>query len=528
MRRGDVYMADAREHVRSGKRAPVEAIPGVVVFFMRSVDMIQGLATRLGVHDVKFLEPMTTRARRTLLAHALATSAAHEATSADAAKPQKYSDDSHPGAWRPVGLHTPPVASPAHERVLWLMSALVETGEMLGGQCCVYLNGERLVDAAAGRMGPVDPRLVEPSSLFQLFQAGCPLLSTLALQLSEQKRLVLDDPIAASWPGFGKEHVTLTDVLHHAAGLERLMPARAHLKQLLDGEEMERHVARTPLKPTTEQGSFGGAPYGWVLSGVLRAIAAKCGEASELDGLLTKHILGPLNVNDEMMTRCGADDAEANSRVVRHSTAGLIKEMGLSLSDLAGASPPPPPEASLQPPVALASDGDDPFAKSAGQVDWERFQGPQQLQMPATFNSKRLVHGGLPGSSMLGSARALAQYYDALNRGTLVRRETLDRAIASSRSGTLEDQPVHWGLGWQLGSIEAAPKSTFTSREPKRSHVLGHRGTGGTVGFCVPDAGLAVAITVSQLSTTKTATRRLLSLALNECGGWEAPSGGLV
>ena len=533
MKRGDVYMKDARQHVKSGKKAPLEAVPGVVVFFMKSIDMIQGLATRLGVQDVKLLAPMTTRARQTLLAHATASAHQHA--------PQLRSssaNDYQANGWRPVGRLAPPVASPAHERVLWLMHALVDTGQMLGGQCCVYLHGERVVDAAAGRMGPVDPRPVEPASLFQLFQAGCPLLATLVLRLCEQRRIALDAPVAAHWPAFGKAHITVADVLRHAGGLEQLMPARAHLKQLLDCQAMEAHIAQAPLKPTTAPaGDFGGATYGWTVSGMLRAVAPATGdEAGGMDDLLIRHILSPLNLTRELMMRCDQDDADAAARLVRHSTAELMKEMGLSLSDLTSSSSPSPDAAgpSATPPAALSpEDGSaDPFAATSNEVDWERFQGPQQLQMPGTFNSKRLVHAGLPGGAMLGSARALAQYYDALGRAEIISAASLRHAMASPTSGTLEEEPVEWALGWQLGWMHRAAyrasQSDLVAARPKKVRVLGHRGTGGTVAFCAPDAGLAIAITVSQLSTTKRSTRRLLTVALEECGGWAAPSGGLV
>ena len=48
--------------------------------------------------------------------------------------------------------------------------------------------------------------------------------------------------------------------------------------------------------------------------------------------------------------------------------------------------------------------------------------------------------------------------------------------------------------------------------------MLFHRGTGGSIGLCVPSADLAVAVTVSKLSSEPLATRRLLELIGQEQG----------
>ena len=58
------------------------------------------------------------------------------------------------------------------------------------------------------------------------------------------------------------------------------------------------------------------------------------------------------------------------------------------------------------------------------------------------------------------------------------------------------------------------------ARDERSAPVLGHRGTGGSVGLCVPQGQLAIAVTLSQLSARRHVTRRLLALALDGCGGW--------
>ena len=85
------------------------------------------------------------------------------------------------------------------------MHALYHTGELLGAQACLIVHRKVLVDASAGTMGTIDPRAVRTDSLFQLFSAGSPLLSTLALQEANRGALRLDTPVATVWEAFGRD-----------------------------------------------------------------------------------------------------------------------------------------------------------------------------------------------------------------------------------------------------------------------------------------------------------------------------------
>ena len=57
----------------------------------------------------------------------------------------------------------------------------------------------------------------------------------------------------------------------------------------------------------------------------------------------------------------------------------------------------------------------------------------------------------------------------------------------------------------------------------KRS-VLGHAAVGGTIGFCVPDRKLALAVTVSKLTGQKVGVKKLVELMMSEVG-LGAPTG---
>ena len=557
LKRGKVYSKDAKEHVKSGKKPPLEALPGCVIFFVRTVEMLQGLATRLGV-SVPIMQPMANHARQAILKHnaihspmpfaatLAATDPAPCAVQLGRAPPMVGTADSTSqipyvertpatmGALRLRPSRTP--AGPTlQERVLYLMHALEETGELLGGQCSVIHQGHLLVDAAAGRMGMVDPREVTPSSLFQLFEAGCPLLATLVAQSAEEGQLRMDAPVCAAWSAFGaagKGQLTVEQLLSHRGGLHAAMPARARLAQLLDWRAMEAHVAAASLDAAAASGGasahFGGATWGWALSGLLRAASRE-----DAASLLESRISAPLGCEHELLLR---EPTACGVRVCKHSQSSLMKELGMDVMGLTGGGSSTAGGSSTGGGSGAARrekaagggeanglsgvDGDDVFAASSSEVDWERFQGPQQLQVPSTFNAQAVRTAGIPGCAMLGSARALARFYAALGGAKLVTPATLRRMATQQTSGTLNGESVRWGLGVQLG--------TLSDRHSRTSPVLGHRGGAGGViiGFAAPAADLSVAIVVSKLSVKRDVTTRLLELVLSEVGGgWTLDQG---
>ena len=112
---------------------------------------------------------------------------------------------------------------------------------------------------------------------------------------------------------------------------------------------------------------------------------------------------------------------------------------------------------------------------------------------------------------------------------------------------------MRFGLGFQIGSCaEAGPlqrvnvglvndavglvndavtavrgKVLVTGEREGGARVqiaIGHAGVGGSIGLCVPEKRVAVAVTMSKLSGGRTATRRLLDLLLGEVG-LAAPAG---
>lgn len=118
---------------------------------------------------------------------------------------------------------------------------------------------------------------------------------------------------------------------------------------------------------------------------------------------------------------------------------------------------------------------------------------------------------GIPGLSMHATAHALATFYAALGAGQLVGSSVLSQAPHLSAAGNMRGVRGRWGLGLQIGEC-------VESQGQRRHLALGHAASGGSVGLCVPQAGLALAITVSKLSRSRLASSKLTELLLLEYG----------
>ena len=115
------------------------------------------------------------------------------------------------------------------------------------------------------------------------------------MQYADERALSVDAPIARAWRNFGlpagKQHVNLAQLLKHTSGLGAALPKRARLKRLLDCEAMERHVAAAALAEPEHQAAtadFEGAPWGWAIAGLLRALSGGASLPTLLSRRLTE------------------------------------------------------------------------------------------------------------------------------------------------------------------------------------------------------------------------------------------------
>ena len=427
---------------------------------------------------------------------------------------------------------------------------------------CVIRRGSILVDAAAGRFGPVDPRPVRPDSLFQLFGAGSPLLTTIALQQAVTRggALWLQTPLANLWPAFaarGKEKLTLLHLLSHVSGLHAAFPPEASLAELCDTQLMVGHVAGA-ASSASNGAQHEGLPWGCALWGLLQACTGQA-----LPALLERRICARLGLPleeaaAELLLSLPPNSATAaaacEARVVTHDASNLLKRSGLDLSEVLTSSAPAEEEDAAEDDPSLADEeaqkrdggGDGSGGGDSGGGGGGMMGGPQASLAPHFLNMRRLRCATLPGVSLHGSARALATFYDGVGSAKLLPAEVVAELPRLSAAAAAVLRPaamrapvespravpsppaapsgVRWAAGFQLGEVAATEDGAGAPGQP----VLGHGAVGGTVGLLVPHAGVAIAITVSKLAAGRAASQRVVSTLLEEFGLHLTKSAGLL
>ena len=252
----------------AGQRYSVHATPGSVLFLLRVVACLRGMATTLGVgHSyLDAMRPFATKALRAAL---------NPGSGGDGCRQHQ-----------PIDVFSSPVAAgPLQDEVQALLGELCANGATLGASVCVFHEGALLTHAWAGELGPLDPRPVRSDTLYSAFSCGKAIVSLLAHVLVDKGFLRLDDRVASLWPAFGaheKGDVTVRHVLEHRAGLAGYVPHGATVRTLLDYEAMVKGLEEAPLTEAygdlAAQPSYHALSFGWIAGGMMQhAVARKTG-----------------------------------------------------------------------------------------------------------------------------------------------------------------------------------------------------------------------------------------------------------
>jgi len=332
-----------------------------------------------------------------------------------------------------------------------------------GGAICVTAGGRVVADLWGGWTTAAGITPWRPDTLVNFFSVGKGLMSVLAARLAGTGLLNIDAPVAGYWPEFGaagKESVTVRQLLSHQAGVpavRRRLPPGA----MLDWAVMTRAIAeQVPWwQPGTAHG-YHVNTFGFAVGEVLRRVTGRT-----VGALLRADVAGPL----------GADvyiglPAAHHGRVADFDWPGAI-----------------PPEE------------DRPDLAGDRLMEHNAYFNPSGLSGAGVVNTASWREAELPSTNGHGSARGVARIYAALAAGgaidgvRIVDRGALADATAEHVYGTdrILHRPSRFGLGFQL-----------TQPERPMGHgprAFGHFGAGGSLGFCDPDAGIAVGYVTGQM-----------------------------
>ena len=346
-------------------------------------------------------------------------------------------------------------------RVNELIRTQIAEGRQIGVQVCAYFDGDLVVDAWAGRMGPKDGRPVTEDSLFLSFSTTKGIASTLIHMLAERGLIDYDEPVAKYWPAFGqngKDRLTIAQMMSHQAGLHRMPEpfAPEHITDWDDGiRRMEEGVPA--YEPGTATG-YHAVTFGWLVGGLVQAVTGK-----HIKDLIRTEIAEPLGEADNMFVGIphGLDDRLTTLEIV---PAGE----GLPIED------------------------DAEFYKAMPKTMWQH------------FNSMPFREACLPSGNGHFTARSLAKMYAALAGDGSIEDTRLvqpDRIAYMQQLQTADvdvvlGMPTPKSIGFFLGG-EAEGIHGPTGPRPT---AFGHPGAGGSVGFADPEASLSVGVTLNKMS----------------------------
>eukprot|EP00667_Euglena_gracilis_P020993 EG_transcript_22846 len=173
-------------------------------------------------------------------------------------------------------IYPSPVLSPLEQNVRTLLNELLDRELLVGCQVCVFKDGHKVVDTAAGWRGSVDRRPCRPDMVFSGQKVSSAVLASAVHLLVDRGALKYDDPVCSVWPAFGshgKQGITVRQVLAHQAWLQHAVPDAFSVETMLDGQVMTRAIENAePLKGAAQRSIY--HPFGvWILAGLVEHVA---------------------------------------------------------------------------------------------------------------------------------------------------------------------------------------------------------------------------------------------------------------
>lgn len=355
----------------------------------------------------------------------------------------------------------------------------------LGGACCAYRRGEKVVDLWGGVRNKSTDEPWERDTMVVVHSATKGLAAmTLALAHS-RGWLDYDERVATYWPEFaqhGKERISVRQLLAHQAGLFAF-DEPVDRSVVADFDRLAQVMARqTPAwEPGTREG-YHALTLGFYEGELMRRIDPK---HRTLGQFFRDEIAAPLG--EEVFI--GLPEQVPNSRLAHLTSPGrLALLLGL--------------------PLRLTLDAMNPHSNLYRAL----FVNPG-VQVYLDDQGTCVRNLEVPSGNAVSTARGIAHAYSAFANGGHelgVRRSTLDllaaRAIPPTH-GFYDECMKGDGVEFSLGFMKSCAPFPFGSISS-----YGAPGAGGAMGFADPEAGVGYGYVTSRSGTSLTRDPRDVAL----------------
>ncbi len=354
----------------------------------------------------------------------------------------------------------------------------------LGGACCAYHHGEKVVDLWGGVRNKLTGELWEQDTMVLVYSASKGLAAmTLALAHS-RGWLDYEERVAAYWPEFaqqGKQKITVRQLLAHQAGLFAFdEPVDRSLVADLDRLAVVLGRQKPAWEPGTRQG-YHAITLGFYEGELLRRVDP---QHRSLGQFFQDEIATPLG--EAVYIRL--PEEIPNCRLATLATPSRFKTL-------------------LDFPIRLTLDG----MNRHSNIYRALITNPG---FAIAHDEQRVYARNLevPSGGAVGTARAIAHAYGVFAAGGEalgLRRETLDllAAPAIPPARGFHDECMKGDLQFSLGFMK--PSHAWPFGSPRS---FGSPGSGGSLGFADPTAGIGYAYVTSQMGTRLTGDPRDVAL----------------
>jgi CubicO group peptidase (beta-lactamase class C family) len=374
--------------------------------------------------------------------------------------------------------------APGFEKVREVFAENFTKRRELGGACCAYLRGEKVVDLWGGVRDKVTGARWEGDTMALVYSATKGLAAMTLAVAHSRGWLDYEERVCTYWPEFaanGKEAITVRQLLGHQAGLIAF-DETVDRSVVADLERLAAVMARQrpAWEPGTRQG-YHVISLGFYEGELLRRVDPK---HRSLGQFFREELAKPLGLEFYVRLPESMPDARLAPLAFANPFAMML---GVPLH------------------FTLALFNHRSFLYRAGAVN----PGTELPRDAARIYARELE---VPSGGGVGTARAIARAYGVFAAGGAelgLRPETLRALEAPAARPTLgyEDAVLGGELRYSLGFMKPSPVWPFGPQS-----AYGAPGTGGALGFADPEAGLGYGYVTSQMGTSLTGDPREVAL----------------
>ena len=348
----------------------------------------------------------------------------------------------------------------------------------VGAACCVYVGGRPVVDLWGGLADSDANHPWSKDTIALVASTTKGATAICAHLLAQRGELDLDAPVVEYWPEFGangKEQIPVRWLLSHQAGLP-VVDSPLTFEDACAWDPVIRALeAQKPAWPPGTEHLYHAHTFGFLVGELVRRISGK-----SLGSFFADEVAAPLGLN--AWIGLPAEQEERVTRIayapfsLEELTAGLIEATGLDAETVTAWI------AALYTPDSVAA--------RAGEL------GGAFDPTSDVFNTPAYREAEFPASNMVADARSVARMYAAtvsevdgvrLLDPATVERMTVVQTDRTRMHGLPPELnvPADRSFYMSLGFWRACPPMPWVG-----AGSFGHPGSGGSVGFADPAAGV--------------------------------------